>query len=144
MLVAAVESVCEQIQVCNSIVYIMVGAHVRSGLKLAKSKKYVTPATESYCKEAVKTTLHAVGLREVIKVNKYVLTVIQGYGRPHTGKMAMYFQCIFNVFSMYFQCIFLCIFNVFSQNMYFQCIFNVFSMYLGLCTFIFMNTLKIH
>jgi hypothetical protein len=31
----------------------------------------VTPAAESYCKETAKQTLHAAGLRESIKVNKY-------------------------------------------------------------------------
>ena len=55
----------------------------------------------------------------------------------HTGKMAMYFQCIFNVFSMYFQCIFQCIFNVFVENMYYQCIINVFSMYFVFWTLLF-------
>ena len=39
----------------------------------------------------------------------------------------MYFQCIFNVLSMYLS-VFQCIYNVFS--MYLQCIFNVLSMYL--------------
>ena len=31
----------------------------------------VTPAAESYCKEAARKPLHAAGLREVLKVNKY-------------------------------------------------------------------------
>ena len=44
----------------------------RDGKSVAVDFSIVTPAAESYCKEeAAKTPLHAAGLREVLKVNKY-------------------------------------------------------------------------
>ena len=43
----------------------------RDGKSVAIDFSIVTPAAESYCKEAAKTPLHAAGAREVMKVNKY-------------------------------------------------------------------------
>ena len=43
----------------------------RDGKSVAIDFSIVTPAAESYCKEAAKTPLHAAGLRETMKVNKY-------------------------------------------------------------------------
>ena len=43
----------------------------RDGKSVAIDFSIVTPAAESYCKEAAKKPLHAAGLREVLKVNKY-------------------------------------------------------------------------
>ena len=43
----------------------------RDGKSVAIDFSIVTPAAESYCKEAAKTPLHAAGAREVMKVKKY-------------------------------------------------------------------------
>ena len=43
----------------------------RDGKSVAIDFSIVTPAAESYCKEAARKPLHAAGLREVMKVNKY-------------------------------------------------------------------------
>ena len=43
----------------------------RDGKSVAIDFSIVTPAAESYCKEAARKPLHAAGLREVLKVNKY-------------------------------------------------------------------------
>jgi len=43
----------------------------RDGKSVAIDFSIVTPAAESYCKEAARKPLHAAGLRETMKVNKY-------------------------------------------------------------------------
>ena len=43
----------------------------RDGKSVAIDFSIVTPAAESYCKEAARKPLHAAGFREVLKVNKY-------------------------------------------------------------------------
>jgi hypothetical protein len=43
----------------------------RDGKSVAIDFSIVTPAAESYCREAAKKPLHAAGLRESMKVNKY-------------------------------------------------------------------------
>ena len=43
----------------------------RDGKSVAIDFSIVTPAAESYCKEAAKKPLHAAGLREIMKVTKY-------------------------------------------------------------------------
>jgi len=44
----------------------------RDGKCVAIDFSIVTPAAESYCKEAANKPLHAAGLREAMKVNKYL------------------------------------------------------------------------
>ena len=53
----------------------------RDGKSVAIDFSIVTPAAESYCKEAANTPLHAAGLREVLKVNKYSQSYKERHGR---------------------------------------------------------------